>query len=314
MESPPESATESELEGSDASDDDDDDANDNVPVSMVDLTSRFAKLAALRSSTKPLTNSSIRSPASATFDAAEIDSDSESEPDEPEIVQHRMQIHELVSQLFNLSMIIRNPTKQDRYARSASTNVAHFDLYDREHIETCSPLASVVLQKRLTRAMMLRRKVLTFNQRRHTVITAPRKESASATAVGKAEEKAVDQGQKDTETQRELASTIKSTPRERSLGGNMTQSASQQPTHFVPPDDSEDGGLAGRQSDLASISTFTSTKGSGEKVRIPRRPVNGEGKEEEQFQCRYCFYPVEIKSHREWKYVIPSISSKSVQR
>jgi hypothetical protein len=304
-ESPPESASEAEI--SEAEPESETESKEEIVPGSVS-SSNLSRLAALKlfngfsGQNSSDISSSVNNSNSITEDGS--DTDSISEYQETEISQVREQIQDQVSQLFKISMIIRNPKKHDRYARCSSTNVTYYESFDKAHIQECFPIASEVLLQRLARAMVWRRKYLIHNQMRDEKRAGPRRESQQGGQIpATPPEQQPDQFAENlTRNQSNHTSTLKSLQKDQhNLGTNTQSHRSTEPTKFIPPNESDDNDSRRGHSDLGSISTYASTRGSGEKVRIPSRPLNSEGNEQEQFQCPYCCYPIEIRSNREWK-------------
>jgi hypothetical protein len=79
----------------------------------------------------------------------------------------RSMTHTLLGSLLRLNVAIRDPAPLDRYNRSRSIDVSHFESYDLEHVETLFPQLPGFLIRRLVNAILARRRFLEYSTKHH---------------------------------------------------------------------------------------------------------------------------------------------------
>lgn len=220
---------------------------------------------------------------------------------DPEVVQLRAAITDILSHLYKLSMLIRRPVPQDRLTRSAKINVRHFEQFDQGYLQDCFPSARAWLQKRLAMAITRRRQHLLYNKTHHDHLARPRaplRTGSGLTNLGKqpgifsVPVTVIHNGDKH----------IAATPSVAKFTAApvSTLFASTKATDFVPPQNFDDNTEA-IDWEAATQSSYASTLGGKDVICIPPRPKDAVGVEMTEFECPYCFRIQEIYSSRAWR-------------
>jgi len=221
--------------------------------------------------------------------------------EEPEIVQLRSAIADILAHLYKLSMLIRRPVPQDRLTRSAKIDVSHFEMFDEGYVQDCFPSARPWLQKRLGKAITRRRQHLIYNRKHHEHLAKPR------APVRVNSLNTMTHGRQDTFT---APSTILNGEYPLALADSRagytaipasTRFATTVATDFVQPKQLEDETAQGIDWEAGTQSSYASTLGGKDVICIPPRPTDAEGMEMTQFECSYCFRIQEISSTRAWR-------------
>jgi hypothetical protein len=220
---------------------------------------------------------------------------------EPEVVQLRSAITDILSHLYQLSMLIRRPVPQDRLARSAKINVKHFESFDDGYVQDCFPCAKPWLQKRLAKAITRRRQHLIYNRKHHEHLARPRA--------------LVRNNSKQTNTQD--GPSLFSAPNTIINGTNgapfkgshiplparplSTRFGTSIATPFIQPRKESGKDEEPVDWEAGTQSSYASTLGGKDVICIPPRPKDEDGIEKTSFECPYCFRIQEIHSTRGWR-------------
>ena len=197
---------------------------------------------------------------------SEYDNDSSSDgedsnPDEPaEIAQIQDSVATMISCLFQMSMLIRNPTKHDVRRESYRPEISAFAPYDYNHVREKFPKANEVLISRLGTAITQRRKYLNYRERH----AAKLKQGLSGKASGA-----------DTATIGGLSDTIATDPQQRNIDFD---------------DHASDSGV--------SQTSYAPTLKGGGNITIPPAPKashNGE-----PFECPICYHIIALDRSHSW--------------
>ena len=108
----------------------------------------------------------------------EIDSDSSSSGSEvfgksldekptTELEQTMGDIHDIISSLYEISIMLRDPAPRDRLLKLAAIDVSYFEQWDKMHIEHKFPKAHSILVERLARANSKRRQYFKYLEKHH---------------------------------------------------------------------------------------------------------------------------------------------------
>ncbi|RAL00412.1 uncharacterized protein BO80DRAFT_315184, partial [Aspergillus ibericus CBS 121593] len=97
-------------------------------------------------------------------EGSEEEGEEESETDLQQI--YRV-LRDTVDCLFQLSLAIRQPAHHDPFTRVKRADAAHFEYYDRQHVQSKYPQISEAISDRLGAAISLRRAVLQYYERHH---------------------------------------------------------------------------------------------------------------------------------------------------
>ena len=299
---------EEEDEGEEENDDDDGSNKDSHDVDVdVDppqlrrsetaMTDNFAALRDLLGAPKALdTEHTVSFAAVTTSDLISAAGDAP----EPEVVQLRSAITDILANLYKLSMLIRRPVPQDRLTRSAKINVRHFEIFDEGYVIDCYPSAQPWLQKRLAKAITRRRQTLIYNRKHHEKLAMPRapvRANSLHVSVDEQDTLAVSNAINPDNLPIPLAGS-RATP---SAAPASTRFASTKATQFVPPKEFDDENIYGIDWEAGTQSSYSSTLGGKDVICIPPRPKDADGQEMTQFECPYCFRIQEIQSSRAWR-------------
>ena len=93
------------------------------------------------------------------------ESDSEQEPSQTQIQQLRENVGTIISCLFEMSMLVRTPARNDHRMGSNKADVAHYELHDCNHVRSKYPTADERLVSRLGRGITHRRMYLKYRER-----------------------------------------------------------------------------------------------------------------------------------------------------
>ena len=93
------------------------------------------------------------------------ESDSEQEPSQTQIHQLRENVGTIINCLFEMSMLVRTPARNDHRIGSNKADVAHYESYDCNHVRSKYPAADERLVSRLGRAITRRRMYLKYRER-----------------------------------------------------------------------------------------------------------------------------------------------------
>jgi hypothetical protein len=215
-----------------------------------------------------------------------------------ELEELQRAIHDTITNLFKLSMMIRQPTPRGRY--SASKSMAPFDpMFDIAHVWHKFPHArqNPWLVERLGRAITRRREYFRY-RREHRRRLAGQSHYASGTVpgdIGKLEP-LKEHNSKGTRT---LEIEHKNEKENHSI--TLTKA-----TTFV--DTPREQGYV-EEPDNGSVTSYATSTGdnSVHVLRVPD-PPEFSGREEQfeygmPFECPYCFTIQAVENWREWKYV-----------
>ena len=197
---------------------------------------------------------------------SECDNDSSSDgedsnPEEPsEMAQMLDSVATMISCLFQMSMLIRNPAKHDVRRESYRSEISAFAPYDFNHVREKFPKASELLTLRLGTAITQRRKYLSYRERH----AAKLKQGLSSTAFGA-----------DTATMGGLSDTIATDPQQRNIKFDDLAS----------------------DSGLSQTSYAPTLKGGGNIIipPAPRASHNGA-----PFECPFCYHVIALTRGYSW--------------
>lgn len=302
--SPTESSVASEAETDEEEDEDLSDDNEPstykryIPSAML-MSEEFATLRNLIG--EPIVQDRKEPETFLGSDIAKTISTTSDTPD-PEVVQLRIAITDILSHLYKLSMFIRRrPVPQDRLTRSAKINVKHFEQFDLGYVQDCFPSAQEWLQKRLAKAITRRRQHLLYNKRHHEHLARPRPPLRTSSGLTDPEKRPgifsapVTVVHNDNKHIPAAPSIAKLT-----AAPVSTLFASTKATDFVPPQNYDDNTEA-IDWEGGTQSSYASTLGGKDIIYIPPRPKDVDGLEMTEFECPYCFRIQEIHSSRAWR-------------
>jgi hypothetical protein len=221
---------------------------------------------------------------------------------DPEVVQLRSAVKDILDHLFKLAIFIRRPVPQDRLIRSAKIDVRHFEQFDFGFVKDCFPNARSWLQERLAKAITRRRQHLVYNRKHREKLLRPRPLPRTDSAGSQAHEYNDSGSLKAPDTivpRGDGYFDVAKTPMKHTVVAS-TRFASTIATEFRAPE----GRDANRENfdwEAGTQSSYASTLGGKDVICIPPRPKDADGIEMRQFECRYCFHIQDIISGRAWR-------------
>ncbi|KAM0797365.1 hypothetical protein BDR22DRAFT_780021, partial [Usnea florida] len=175
----------------------------------------------------------------------------------------------IIDCLFQMSMLVRKPAQHDLRLGSKDADVAAFEQYDYNHVRGKYPRADDALVKRLSNAIILRRKYLGYRQKKAMKL----KQGIENLGLVAHDLQDVQEGGSVTEGT-EISNTV-TTPFQPDVAFNHKAS------------DSE-----------VSQGSYTPTSVLGGNITIPLAPESSlEGL---PFECPYCFYVITVSGSRSW--------------
>ncbi|KAF5530648.1 serine threonine kinase [Fusarium mexicanum] len=207
-----------------------------------------------------------------------------------------------VRHLYSLAMVIRQPVATDRLSRASKITVDHFISFDQRHVDECFPDSSLVLKKRLAKAITRRRQLLIYNEQHYRKSSEPQP-SEETTVTGhiaqdEPREKAEQEMPPPPVTSDSIQHLVRDTPSYAPTISKGSLLASTEATKFIPPVDVREEPDV--QSESGTITTFGFTGKDSVGIRVPPRPQDDNGEALEQFLCPLCYHLIEVKGERAW--------------
>ncbi len=176
-----------------------------------------------------------------------------------EIQKLHKEIANIITFLFQMSMLIRNPARHDFLSDPYENDTSFFESFDRDHVGNKFTLADATLVHRLGLAITHRWRYLNYRERHHFKL-------ASGMSLI----------QEDTEEER-LSNAL-----------SVTISTDFRLAEKAAAETSSISGL--------SLTSFAPSMIGGDAVTIPSRPK--ESADEKPFECPYCFFVITIRGKR----------------
>ena len=98
---------------------------------------------------------------------SEVDEEPLDEKRATELEQSARDIHDIITCLYEISIVLRDPTPRDRLLKLAAIDVSYFEQWDKMHIEHKFPKAHPILIERLARANSKRRQYFKYLEKHH---------------------------------------------------------------------------------------------------------------------------------------------------
>jgi hypothetical protein len=188
--------------------------------------------------------------------------------DATEVEQIYNGLVELINSLFQMSMLIRRPSRHDRLIGTSKEDFVAFELYDRKHVKERYPRADDFVVDRLGSAISKRRAHLKYRERHHAKLSQ---------GINKLGTGANDESQSSHDGESTLFSeTIATQYREPNVQFDET----------------------GSNSGLSQTSYAPTLLEGGNHMSVPPPPK--ESANEQPFECPYCFFITTIKNKRSW--------------
>ena len=98
---------------------------------------------------------------------SEVLEKSQDEQPTTELEQTMRDIHDIISSLYELSIMLRDPAPRDRLLKLAAIDVSYFEQWDKMHVVHKFPKAHSILVERLARANIKRRQYFKYLEKHH---------------------------------------------------------------------------------------------------------------------------------------------------
>jgi hypothetical protein len=197
----------------------------------------------------------------------ELDLDVHTE--ETETQQLYNSLVENISQLFEISMTLRNPAQHDRLVGTHKADAEPFKFYFRQHVSHKYPDADSAMVDRISSAMARQKAILKYRERHHQKL-----------------QQGLHTEDKDTTTIK-LSETVASSFRIKTVAPQSDDITS--------------------ESGVSSTSYAASLLDGKERVTIP--PLPRQWTPQRAFECPYCYFIISIKDRRAWaKHVFGDLS------
>jgi hypothetical protein len=175
---------------------------------------------------------------------------------------------EVISSLFQMSMLIRRPARHDRLLGAKKEDCVAFEPYDRQHVLEKYPRADAVVGDRLGRAISRRRADLKYRERHHAKLS----QGINHVQIA---------GNKESHSIHDQDSTV------------FSETIA---TEYKEPNIQFDE--TGSHSGVSQTSYAPTLLESGNAITVPPPPK--ESANEQPFECPYCFFITTIKNKRSW--------------
>lgn len=195
----------------------------------------------------------------------EAPEDFQDKEDVTELDQLRGNVSATIKNLFQMSMLIRQPASHDILTKVRDIDCSAYERFDQDHLRNKFPEADGFLLERLCRSMLSRRRVLKYRERHHQRLSKGIRDD--------------DDAGNDDDHQTLLSSTVAT-----------TFMPSRKPIKDKLDDQSN-------KSDLTETS-YASTLWHSGHDSIPQPPKKPLG--DDLYECPYCFYVVRLDSSRAW--------------
>jgi hypothetical protein len=195
-----------------------------------------------------------------------IEEFSESEEDatpESEMQSIYHALHDTISNLFDMSVVIRRPAQHDRFLGIKRSDAVFYEPFDKQHVKSKYPNADESILDRLGSAISQRRAILRYRERHHHKLA-----QGLNTLLGD-----------DAESTR-LSETVA--------------------TEFFDPSEEEvkDAWETNSQSAVSQTSYAETILHCGDGIALPPRPK--ESADGNLFECPFCFEITSVKSDVSW--------------
>lgn len=190
-----------------------------------------------------------------------------------------LDIVDIVTTLYQLSIVIRNPVPRDRLHKIAAIDMSHFESLDIGHIDNKFPKAPKFLKERLGKANTKRRQIMEYYRKHHDT-TAHDVETSKLDDINNQSEK-----QGDLKGPGTISTVLKS---------QTTVSTTTRPTIEVEAEAASDAGYS-------NTSYATSTNPQTSRLHIPPPPNFNTAYGGQELECPYCFQLISVKDLRVWK-------------
>ena len=224
----------------------------------------------------------------------------------PEIQQRFLDIVEIITCLFKLSIAIRSPAPHDRLVKSAKIKLPHFEPFDLGHAVGKFPDADKDLAKRLGLANIKRREQFEYRKRHHERLVGKKKitepkdnDRAGFEQEGliQVEERQEEINPKPKKHALEYAETLPSTAATTAYTQTTAASTLYQSDSVKDLENVEVHSDTGQ-----SQTSYTPSIADDEQHRIKVPPLPKEGLDGKPFECPYCFTICIFKGKgRSWK-------------
>jgi hypothetical protein len=240
----------------------------------------------------PRLNALVEPPDAETDKSEESDTDSEFEECD-EFEECLLDINNTVTCLYDLSIAIANPAPRDRLEKCASIDVSFYHQNDIDHVSNKFPVAEDYLVNRLGKANSKRRQLLQYYERHHKRVAGQSRTPAQADELQNFDD-LYSESLADTANQTVTTiSTFMPVEGSMAIGQEVGKTA---PYVNVGLDDEPDF-------DTRSVTSYASSIGNADRLRVPPPPNEEIAFEGIPFECPYCFSLVKVEGQQSWKCV-----------
>jgi hypothetical protein len=224
-------------------------------------------------------------------------SDTESDFEEcNEFQECLLDINNTVTCLYNLSIAIANPAPRDRLEKCASIDVSYYYQHDIEHVSHKHPVAEEYLLTRLGKANSKRRQLLQYYERHHKGVAEHLRMPAQANEPHTFDN--LDSESLVYSTNQTVATTSTNVP----VAGTMAVAIGRDVDEIAS--DVNDGLEDEPDFDTRSVTSYASSVGNPDRLRVPPPPNEDGAFEGIPFECPYCFSLVKVEGQQSWKCVL----------
>jgi len=221
----------------------------------------------------------------------------------PEMVQIVASIQDIVQQLYKLTITIRRPLPRNAMDKSASLDVSHYVAFDTVHVEQRFPFAKPKLKQCLAEAITRRRRLLLYWEHRHQALASQSLDKGVDKDVRLIDDvpDTPSQVQDTDDNQEPYLDPAKNAEDQDAVGFTSNYPLSTKATTFVPPNSPRIGTPDDQGSVTITESSYMSVMGDDD-IAIPPCPEDLSQSYPATFECPLCFYILEIRTDRQWRY------------
>lgn len=211
-----------------------------------------------------------------------------------ELQERFFQVIHIITCLYRFSIVIRNPTENDRLQRSAKIDVSHYEFFDLQHASQKFSGAPKYITDRLGMANTRRRQLLKYHAKHHDKITRFIDVLEPLKVVAQRPDLPLD-----VDGGKESVQDLLSAPPEESgtvVGTLYTETT----VSTVLPNATDTKTKVSSDDGQSQTSYATSIGNDGHKLQVPSPPHLQGVLDGNPFECPYCFTIVEMYSWKSW--------------
>jgi hypothetical protein len=208
-----------------------------------------------------------------------------------------LDVNNTVTCLYNLSIAIANPAPRDRLEKCASIDVSYYHQNDIDHVSNKFPVAEEYLVNRLGKANSKRRQLLQYYERHHKRVAGNPRVPADFNA-DELHDFADLEFESLADTTNQTVTTVSTfVPADGITAMSLDAAGLNAPVLDAGLDDEHDF-------DTRSITSYASSIGNADRLRVPPPPNEESAFEGIPFECPYCFSLVNVEGQQSWKCVL----------